>query len=53
MYTVKTKGEKKIIEGRYIAEGYSCKCKECKFTIEVPVCSTDEQIKEIVKLISK
>ncbi len=51
MYTVKTKGDKKIIEGGYIPEGYSCKCKECKFTIEVPVCTTDEQIKGLVEKI--
>ncbi len=48
MYTVKTKGEKKVIEGSYIPNGYECKCKSCKFTIEVPSTSTEEQIRGLV-----
>lgn len=53
MYTAKTKGDKRIIEGSYIPKGYDCKCKACKFTIEVPKETTDEQVKAIVDLISK
>lgn len=48
MYTAKIKGDKKIIEGSYIPKGYDCKCKACKFSIEVPKGTTDEQIKELV-----
>lgn len=51
MYTAKTVGEKRIVKGSYIPEGYSCKCKACNFTIEVPKCTTDEQIKAIIDLI--
>lgn len=52
MYTVKKVGDKRIIKGTYIPEGHTCKCKECSFTIEVPECTTDQKIKEIVKLIT-
>lgn len=51
-YTSKTIGDKKIIEGSYVPKGYTCKCKSCKFTIEVPKCTTDEQVNEIVRLIT-
>lgn len=53
MYTAKTKGDKRIIEGSYIPNGGTCNCKACKFTIEVPKDTTDEQIKAIIDLIKR
>lgn len=53
MYTAKIKGDKRIVEGYYIPTGYDCLCKKCTFRIEVPKETTDEQVKEIVKLISR
>jgi hypothetical protein len=53
MYTAKIVGDKRIIQGSYIPKGHTCKCKACKFTIEVPSDTTDEQVKAIVDLISK
>lgn len=52
-YTAKIKGDKRIVEGSYIPNGFSCKCKSCKFTIEVPKDTTDTQIQEIVNLIKR
>lgn len=48
MYTVKNKGWNLEIKGSYIPEGFTCECRECAFTIEVPKCTTKEQIKELV-----
>jgi hypothetical protein len=52
-FTVKEKDGKKVIEGKYIPEGFTCKCKECKYEIQVPKCTTDEQIKGLVELIER
>jgi hypothetical protein len=52
-YTVKEKDGRKVITGTYIPEGFTCKCKECKYEIQVPTCTTDEQIKGIVELITR
>lgn len=52
-YTAKTKGDKRVVEGYYIPSGHSCKCKACNFTIEVPKCTTDEQIAELVKKVTE
>lgn len=52
MYTAKEVNGKRVIQGEYIPNGHSCKCKSCKFTIEVPKCTTDEQIKELVDKIT-
>lgn len=51
MYTVKIKGEKRIIEGSYIPKGHDCQCKSCKFTIEVPVNTNDKEIELLVNKI--
>lgn len=53
MYTAKIVGDKRIIQGEYIPKGHTCKCKTCKFTIELPANTTDEQVKAIVDLITK
>ena len=50
-YTVEIKDGRKVIKGDYVPKEYSCKCKECSFTIEVLKCATDEQIKAIVDFI--
>ncbi len=50
-YIIKEKDGKKIIQGSYIPEGYTCQCKSMAYTVEVPKCATDEQIQGIVKLI--
>lgn len=52
MYTAKIVGDKRIIKGDYIPKGNTCKCKACKFTIELPANTTDEQVNEIVRLIT-
>lgn len=51
MYTVKTKGDKKIIEGKYIPKGNTCKCKECSYSIEVPSITSDNQIVMLIEKI--
>lgn len=48
MYTAKEVNGKRVIKGSYVPNGYTCLCKSCNFTIEVPKCTTDEQIKELV-----
>jgi hypothetical protein len=53
MYTAKILGDKRIIQGSYIPKGHTCKCKSCKFTIEVPKGTTDEHVKAIIELITK
>jgi hypothetical protein len=50
-YTVKEKDGRKIIEGSYIPDGFTCLCKKCTYSIQVPKSTTDEQIKAIVDLI--
>jgi len=50
-YIVKQKDGRKVIQGKYVPKEYSCKCKECSFTIEVLKDATDEQIKAIVDFI--
>lgn len=52
MYTAKEVNGKRVIKGKYVPVGFSCLCKECSFTIEVPKCTTDEQIKELVDKIT-
>lgn len=51
-YTVKIEREKKIIKGYHIPNGQSCKCKAHDFYIELPNTATQEQISEIIKLIT-
>lgn len=51
-YTKKDKGGNIQITGSYIPNGFTCKCRQCTFTIEVPKCTTDEQIKELVDKIT-
>ena len=53
MYTVTIKDGKKIISGTYIPNGGACKCKECKFSIEVPQDTSDVRIGELVNMIRK
>lgn len=48
-YSVKIKDGKKVIQGTYIPNGYSCKCKSCNFTIEVPVDSDEEEVNELIE----
>jgi hypothetical protein len=52
-YTVKEKDGKKVIDGEYIPEGFTCLCKKCTYSIQVPKCTTDEQIQAIVDLIRR
>ena len=52
-YVVKIKGDKKIVTGGYIPKQYSCKCKECKFTIELPSTATDSDIENLVNMIRR
>lgn len=49
-YIVKINKEgRKVIQGIYIPQGYSCDCKECKFVIEVLKETSDEEIKELIE----
>ena len=51
MYTAKVKGDKRIIEGSYIPNAGTCECKACKFTIEVPKDTSDQDINDLVEKI--
>ena len=53
MYTAKIKGDKRIIEGSYIPKGGTCECKACKFTIEVPKDTSDQEIENLINMIRK
>lgn len=50
-YTVKIEEGKKVIRGNYIPSGHTCKCKECDFKIEVPKCTSDTKIAELVSVL--
>ena len=52
-YKIEKKGGKKIVKGTYLPKEYTCKCKQCEYTIEVPDCATIDQIEWIVKQIEK
>lgn len=52
-YIVKIKGDKMILEGKYIPEGYDCECKSCSYTVELPKSATSKEIKDIVSIIEK
>lgn len=50
MSYIKTKNRQGqvVIKGSYQPSGHTCKCKECKFEIELPCCVTDEQIDGLI-----
>ena len=50
-YTVRLKNGRKVIKGKYVPSKYTCKCKECNYTIEVLQDTPDSVIADLVKLI--
>lgn len=52
MYTAKEVNGKRVIKGSYVPKGYTCLCKSCNFTIEVPSGTSDDSIKELVDKIT-
>lgn len=53
MYTVTIKDGKKIISGTYIPNDGTCKCKECKFMIEVPQDTSDIRVSQLMEMVRK
>jgi predicted nucleic acid-binding Zn ribbon protein len=50
-YSVSIKDGRKVVKGSYVPSGYTCKCKECTYTIEVLADTTDDVIANLVKMI--
>ena len=50
-YTVSLKNGRKVIKGKYVPSKYTCKCKECNYTIEVLPDTPDSVIADLVKFI--
>jgi hypothetical protein len=50
-YTVSIKNGRKVVKGSYLPSKYTCKCKECNYTIEVLLDTPDSVIDELVKMI--
>jgi len=50
-YTVSLKNGRKLIKGKYVPSKYTCKCKECNYTIEVLQDTPDSVIADLVKFI--